>query len=294
MTPFYRRRQAAEGMPDFRKCEWICLAYFVYTAAVAAVRPVSAGVRLEVWAADAAVLAALVWLASPRAARRPLWTVVRDWFPLALILLAYRQMGWMALPHGSQDFEHAWIGLDRLLLHEWGLKRAMESLGPLLPNVLELSYLLVYIMPVAATAVFYAFGGCERLDDAYQIILSATMAAYALYPYFPSEPPRAVFPLDDLPVMSALRAFNLTILGAYGIHMSVFPSGHAAAAFSCAFAVRRLLPERPVAGRVFLLMAVLIAVATVYGRYHFAIDTIAGLAMALAASWVHRAAFQRA
>lgn len=281
-------------MPVFRKSEWICAAYFAYTAVVAALRPISAGVRMEVWAADAAVLAALWLLASRRATRSPALAVVRDWLPLALILLAYRQMGWMALPHENRNFEHYWIVLDRLLLHDWGLKRAIESLGPLLPNVLELSYLLVYVMPVAATAVFYAEGARERLDRAYQIVLSATLTTYALYPYFPSEPPRAVFALDDLPVMSALRAFNLKIVGAYGIHMSVFPSGHAAAAFSCAFAVRRLLPEHRLAGRVFLWLAILIAIATVYGRYHFAIDTLAGLGMALLAAWAHRAAFPRA
>jgi membrane-associated phospholipid phosphatase len=270
-------------MPAFRTSERICIAYFAYTAIVAAARPVASAVRWEVWAADAAVLAALWLLASSRAARHAGLAVARDWLPLALILLAYRQMGWMALPHENRDFENFWIGLDRLLLHTLGMKRAIESLGPLLPNLLEMSYLLVYVMPVAATAVFYAARAQDRLDRAYTIVLSATLATYALYPFFPSEPPRAVFPLEDLPVMSALRAFNLKILGAYGIHMSVFPSGHAAAAFSCAFALRRLLPEHRAAGRGFLLMAVLIAVATVYGRYHFAIDTIAGLGMALAA-----------
>lgn len=281
-------------MPHFRRSEWICAAYFAYTAVAAAVRPISAAARMEVWAADAAVFLALWLLAWRRAASLPALAVVRDWLPLALILLAYRQMGWMALPHGNRNFEQYWIGLDRLVLERWGLKRAIEALGPLLPNVLELSYLLVYVMPVAATAVFYAARARERLDRAYCVVLSATLTTYALYPFFPSEPPRIVFPADALPAMSALRAFNLKILGAYGIHMSVFPSGHAAAAFSSAFAVRRLLPEHRPAGRVFLWLAILIAVATVYGRYHFAIDTLAGLGMALAAAWAGRAALRRA
>ncbi|MGC8760008.1 MAG: phosphatase PAP2 family protein [Bryobacteraceae bacterium] len=275
-------------MAHFRPSERICLAYFLYTAAVAAVRPVSLHVRLEVWLADAAVWGALWALSRPRVAGHRVWAVVRDWFPLALILVAYRQMGWMALPHENRNFENLWIGFDRFLFYEACLKKSLEFFGPILPNLLELSYLLVYVMPVAAVAVVYAAGARERLDVAYQIILGATLASYALYPYFPSEPPRAVFPADDLPVMSTLRALNLKILGAYGIHMSVFPSGHAAAAFSCAFAVRRLLPERRLAGGLFLLMAVLIAVATVYGRYHFAIDTLAGLAMACAAAGAQR------
>jgi membrane-associated phospholipid phosphatase len=280
-------------MPQFRKSEWICLAYFAYTSIVAAVRPLPLAVRIEVWFVGAAVLASLWLLALPAVSRRPAAAVLRDWLPLALILLAYRQMGWMALPHENRNFENCWITLDRLLLHQWGLKRAIEFPGPLLPNLLELSYLLVYVMPVATTATFYALNERAKLDAAYRIILSATLATYALYPFFPSEPPRAVFPDADLPLMSALRAFNLRILGAYGIHMSVFPSGHSAAAFSCAFAVLRLLPSYRLAGCAFLVLATLIAVATVYGRYHFAIDTIAGLFMALAALFLHRAVLRR-
>lgn len=281
-------------MPQFRKSEWICLAYFAYTPLVAVLRPLPLAVRIEVWLAGAAVLASLWLLALPAVSRCPAAAVLRDWLPLALILLAYRQMGWMALPHENRNFENYWITLDRLLLHQWGLKRAIEAPGPLLPNLLELSYLLVYVMPVATAAVFHALGQRAKLDAAYRIILSATLATYALYPFFPSEPPRAVFPDADLPLMSALRAFNLRILGAYGIHMSVFPSGHAAAAFSCAFAVFRLLPSHRLAGCAFLVLATLIAVATVYGRYHFAIDTLAGLFMALAALFLHRAVLRRA
>ncbi|MGQ9917292.1 MAG: phosphatase PAP2 family protein [Bryobacteraceae bacterium] len=275
-------------MPIWRKSEWICLAYFTYTAVVAAVRPLAESVRIGVWLADAGVFAALWLLALPAAAGRPAGAGARGWVPRGRRLRAVRPLGWMALPHEDQSFENFWIALDRLLLHQWGLKRAIEFSGSLLPNLLELSYLLVYLMPVATTAVFHALGARERLDHAYRIVLTATLATYAVYPFFPSEPPRTVFPHDDLPVMSALRTFNLRILGAYGIHMSVFPSGHAAAAFSCAFAVHRLLPAHRLAGRAFLTLAVLIAVATVYGRYHFAIDTLAGLGMALAALALHR------
>jgi membrane-associated phospholipid phosphatase len=68
----------------------------------------------------------------------------------------------------------------------------------------------------------------------------------------------------------------------------VFPSGHAAAAFGSAFAVMLLLPEKPRPGRGLLILAALIAVATVYGRYHYAVDTLAGLllaVMAVAVGW---------
>jgi len=211
---------------------------------------------------------------------------VRDWYPLPLILLAFREMGWMALPHTSTVFEDHWVVWDRRLLYDWGLKATIESLAPVMPNLLELAYLLVYIMPVLTVAVFYIYGARERLDDAMSILLFGTLTAYALYPFFPSEPPRSVYPLADLPMMSALRRLNLFFVGNYGIHTSVFPSGHSAAAFSAAFAVMKLLPEPRWLGWAFLALSILIGVATVYGRYHFAVDAVAGLALACLAIWL--------
>lgn len=256
-------------------------AYFLYVCGVAAARPIAGDVRALIWAANGAVV---LWFCLFAWAHKGRGFVmldhVRDWYPLPLILLAFREMGWMALPHANRNFENYWVRWDRALLHEWGLKAAIESLGSLGPNVLEFSYLFVYAVPVLTTVVFYWRGARERLDDGYSILLFGTLTTYALYPYFPSEPPRAVFPLDDLPLNGVIRALNLRILGQYGIHMSVFPSGHSAAAFSAAFAVMKLIPESKWTGRAFLALAVSIAVATVYGRYHYAVDAVAGLGMA--------------
>jgi membrane-associated phospholipid phosphatase len=274
----------------FRRSELFFSAYFVYVAIVALILPIAPDIRTLIVTCNAAVI---LWFCLFAWAHkdRGFTTLdhVRDWYPLPLILLAYRQMGWMALPHPNRNFENYWIHFDRLLLHQWGLKAAIESAGPLLPNLLELSYLLVYVMPVLTVAVFYLAGARSRLDDAFSILLFGTLTTYALYPYFPSEPPRTIFPAADLPLLSTLRQLNLRILGEYGIHASVFPSGHSAAAFSSAFAVIKLIPHRPWAGRAFLILATLIAIATVYGRYHFAIDALAGIALALLSLLISRA-----
>lgn len=274
----------------FRRSELLLAAYFLYVCVVAAFRPIGAEVRTLIFTTNAAVILWFCLFAWAHVGRGfILLDHVRDWYPLPLILLAFRQMGWMALPHPNRDFENYWIQWDRALLHHWGLRSAIESLGPLLPNLLELSYLLVYAVPVLTLAAFYSCRARHRLDDGYSILLFGTLTAYALYPYFPSEPPRTVFPAADLPVASLLRTLNLRIVGQYGIHTSVFPSGHSAAAFSAAFAVIRLLPERRWLGHAFLALATSIAVATVYGRYHFAIDAVAGLVMAALSLLLSRA-----
>jgi len=64
-------------------------------------------------------------------------------------------------------------------------------------------------------------------------------------------------------------------------------------AFSVAFGIMRLLGEHKWAGRSLLLLAVLIALATIYGRYHYAVDAVAGLATALVALFAARAVERR-
>lgn len=266
---------------QFRRSELFFSAYFLYLIVVVLFRPVAADVRTLVITANIAVIGWFCLFAWAHAGKG--FTIldhVRDWYPAPLILLAFREMGWIALPHSSTAFEDYWVGLDRTLL-DGGFRAAIESLGPVLPNLLELSYLMVYAVPVVGLVILYKERARGRIDDYMSILLFGTLTAYAMYPWFPSEPPRTVFPYSDLPMMSMLRAFNLHIVGGYGIHTSVFPSGHSAAAFSSAFGLMRVLPERPWWGRGMLILAVLIAFATVYGRYHFAIDTVAGLALAL-------------
>jgi membrane-associated phospholipid phosphatase len=115
------------------------------------------------------------------------------------------------------------------------------------------------------------------------LYLLGTLLAYALFPYFPSDPPRVAFGGSDMPnITSALRELNLRLVGDYGIHSSVFPSAHVSSAFSAAWALLAYLPERRRIGWGMLVYAASVAVATVYGRYHYAADVVAGMAVSLA------------
>jgi undecaprenyl-diphosphatase len=85
-----------------------------------------------------------------------------------------------------------------------------------------------------------------------------------------------------------VRRFNAAMLRSQRIHTSVFPSAHVAGSFAVAFAMVGLLPERKWVGRLLAVLAVLIALATVYGRYHYAVDAAAGFAISVAATAVAR------
>lgn len=268
-----------------RSSEWLLSGYFVYVAAAAHGVGVRAPVPLVITLLNSAVLAGLVLLAwVDRFRRTRLLGMIRDWYPYPLMLLGYREMGWFAAPRDAFPLEESWNVWDHVLLNDWGLKQAIEFLGPVVPSILEISYSLVYAIIPFSMAVLYLSHRRDRVDAFLFIFLAGVFSAYALFPYFPSEPPRTVFPGQDFPSHDTVfRRFNWWILGGYGIHTSVFPSAHVSGSFAAAFAMRTVLPERRWVGRFLLALAILIATATIYGRYHYAVDALAGFAVSLAA-----------
>ncbi len=271
------------AVPSLRLTEWTLVAYFGYVTVMAHVLPVRPPIPAVILWLNLAIIGGFFLVAySDSLRKRRLLSVLRDWYPAALLLLAYREMGWLAPPAHSHSLERTWVLWDKFFLNELGAKALIESAGPLLPGLLEISYTLVYAMPFIALAALYAHGRRDRVDRLMFPLAASVLSAYALFPYFPSEPPRTVFPGEDFPsYMTVFRKFNWDMLGSYGIHTSVFPSAHVSGAFSVALTLGRLLPESKWLGRLLLALAVLIAIATVYGRYHYLADAVAGLAIAL-------------
>lgn len=261
------------------------MGYFSYVAVLAQVLPVRHPIPLLAVGVNMAVVGGLLLLAWAESLRgSPFFSVLRDWYPAPLMLLAYREMGWLAPAHHRHELEQAWVIWDRKLLNDWGLRAAIELFSPVLPALLELAYLLVYSTPLFSVFMLYVYRKRQRVDDFLTLFLLAILVPYSLFPYFPSEPPRKVFPGELFPSRETFfRRLNWELLEGQGIHTSVFPSAHVAGGFAAAFGMMRLLPEHPWVGRFLLVLAIMIAVAVVYGRYHYVVDALAGLASALAA-----------
>lgn len=269
-----------------RPYEWLIVGYFAYVAAIAPLFISHGELRWLGAAVAAIVFAILIGLTR-------YYSIIRDWAPIAFTLAAYREMNWFTPAYRDHHFERSWIVWDRWLLDTAHLRAAIESLGPLLPSVLEICYVLVYaIAPISLTILFLnsPLGlRRSRVNTFWLSYLAGTLAAYALFPYFPSDPPRVVFAGSDLPtIVTIFRRFNLAILGQYGIHSSVFPSAHVSSAFACAWGLLMAMPDRRRFGWMVAVYATLVALATVYGRYHFTADAVAGFSISLLAFWAVR------
>jgi membrane-associated phospholipid phosphatase len=273
-----------------RPSEWLLAGYFVYTSLLALVLPLTSEIVSVTLALNLAILAGYALLAHVASLRRTkFFSVLRDWYPFPLMLLCYREMGWFAQPQHTRSLENAWVVWDRLLLKEFYLRAVIESLGPLFPAILEICYSLVYVTGLFALAMLYRYGKRKRADELLFTFILGVLLSYAQFPYWPSEPPWTVFPGDEFPSYQTIfRQFNAALLGGYGIHTSVFPSAHVSGAFSAAFGTMQTLPERPWVGRALLIMAFLIATATVYGRYHYLADAAAGFAVACIAAGISK------
>jgi membrane-associated phospholipid phosphatase len=280
----FQNRLSAGMHPSARWSERVVLLFLLYPVVLAYCLPAALSVRHHLLLLNPAII--LAWSALIRFhSSRPVLalSVLRDWLPIALVPLAFREMGWFALPHHRPALELRWVVWDRAIL-EGGAKAAIECLGPLLPSVLEISYASVYALAPASLAALYLYRRRDCADRFLFVFCLGVLLCYAQFPFWPSEPPRAIFFGQDFPAYdSVIRRFNWWTLGHYGIHTSVFPSAHVAGAFASALGMRLALPSRPWVSRLLLGTAVLIAAATVYGRYHYLADAVAGFAVSLIA-----------
>jgi membrane-associated phospholipid phosphatase len=258
-------------MTSLRPAERILLAYFAYSV-VGSVLLGAAAWRVTLAGAAAAVAVWIIAAIPPRSA-------VRDWLPLALVPVAYWQMDFIRRPGSAAAFAQRWLPVDAWLFRH----THPQSWGGTASAALETAYVLTYAIPLAAVAILYVVGRRDRVDSFHQVFFSGTLLAYALLPFFPSASPRFVDPAGWQPPMNVMRHFNIWLLDHADIQSSVFPSGHVAAAFSATFGLFTALPERKRIAGAMLVLALLIAAATVYGRYHYAVDVVASLAISVIA-----------
>ncbi len=270
-------------MGDLRTAEAVSIVYFLFLALVAWVRPIRFGSRLLVSGIAVAVSLGLAGLAASWTAAGEAGTVVRDWMPLGLLPLAYwTPRALVATPH---------TGLERWLLRtdtrvlRSGPGLAVQRAPRWVRHVLELSYLMVYPLVPLSLAVLLTAGAGAAVDRFWAGVLLSEFVCYGLLPFFPTRPPRAVEAADRDPHRSLPRTLNAWVLANASNQWNTFPSGHVAGAVACGLA---LVPHVPLAGVVVLSLAMLIAVASVAGRYHYAADAIAGVVVALLAFLVAR------
>ena len=249
--------------------------YLAYLVIVAWALPLGIRPRIVVTLVAVADGLAIHWLARQHG---DLWTVIADWQPPLQILLGYWLSG-LFFRRPMPRVEHWLAAGDRWIFDRWGLGPLIEHAPRVGLELLELAYLSVYLLP--PLGFFVARRTDPSLDAAqyWGIVVAAELASYAALPWIQTRPPRALN--DHLLIEGrhlAIRRLNTAVLRRGSIQVNTIPSGHAAGALATALAVAQV---SPVAGGVFGVIAAGIVLGSIAGRYHYAADSVAGLAIAL-------------
>jgi membrane-associated phospholipid phosphatase len=250
---------------------WVALGYVSYLAVVSLTRTRFARARLPLF-----IAAAVAWGAFAVFGRTPLSPALGVVVPALLLLVGYWLSG-LLFTRPDADIERWLHRVDVVYLTR---VLAWYRQAPLIVSeYVELSYLLVYVaLPAAATTLVLG-GHSDHVERFWTVVLLAEFACYGMLPWIQTRPPRVIEPEINAAPRALLRRLNQGIVTRASIQANTVPSGHAAGAFATALAVGSVMP---LAGVVFMILAISIAIATVLGRYHYVVDTVLGLMMAIA------------
>ncbi len=219
-------------------------------------------------------------LLAPWLRRRASWgRFLGDFYPLLLVVALYSEVGFLnravGLSHDAtvQAWEQALFGgqPSRDWIRAWP--------HPWLSWSLHVAYLSYYSILMASPLGLWLLGDRCGARDAVCVTMVTFYACYGIFLLFPVAGPRYLFPLADNPATNIpIARFTQRLLNDRAAWGTAFPSSHVAA--SLVASVAALRSHRPM-GVILLLFSVLLTVSTVYGQFHYAIDAIGGVFMAL-------------
>lgn len=257
--------------------EWIALGYFTYLLAVAVAGARFAKARIPALAGAAFCLVVAALSSSPwLRVNAPIFAIV----PLAVLLSGYRLSG-LFFVSPMHTIERRLLAIDERLLRRTGVLAAYAASPRVAHEAVELAYLLVYPVIPAGVATLAIGGHADAIPRYWAIVLLAEFVSYGTMPWLQTRPPRALeVPDEPMQAPPVIRRLNATVLDRGSIQANTIPSGHAAGAVATALAVADAMPT---AGAVFLIGAACIVAATVLGRYHYLVDSILGIVVAVGA-----------
>jgi membrane-associated phospholipid phosphatase len=212
--------------------------------------------------------------------RNGLLDFVRTFYPMLWISFAWLEMNNLAtmiFPYWGNAFV---VGLDLRIFGVHPTVWVQSFFRPWLTELMNFFYCSYYFfIPLAAFPLYFEGRRREAFDILFLLSLSIAVCFFLFF-FIPAEGAWVV--LKDLHTVQPEGGFFLhwvQFLQARGtVRGGAFPSSHVAAAFVVALGALRY---RRKTGMVMLPLAAGVALATVYCRYHHAVDALAGIVFGL-------------
>lgn len=281
-------------MSGYRFIDWATQAYNAFVAVVIV------GVhndRFAPWPwllaghAAVAVLVHVLARSDRQPARPAALRLLREFLPILLYTAFYNETGPINRLIGAAPWDARLTRIEHSLFGFQPSVRFMEA-APWLPfsELMHAAYFSYYLM-IAGLGVWFLFRQAEAFRHFVAVVSFVFYACYAAYLFIPAVGPRAFFenseaqqvflllyghaPSETPPSLTRgpffqVIAFFYRYLETWG---AAFPSSHVAVALTTAWFTWRYLPKLR---WLHATAAVLLCASTVYGRFHYAIDVLAG------------------
>lgn len=200
-------------------------------------------------------------------------------FPVICVLLIFDSLEWVVHYINPEDIDPLLIRLDYLIFGNHPTIMLERIMHPLLTDMLQIAYSTYYFIPVSFGIVLISKRKKEEFDRALFLILFCFYLSYLGYILFPALGPR--FTIDHLQTQE-LHGFliaepiQIFLNRLEGIKRDAFPSGHTAVACAVLYCAYRFEKRF---FRICLPVVAAMIFSTVYCRYHYVVDVIAGLVL---------------
>jgi membrane-associated phospholipid phosphatase len=210
------------------------------------------------------------------------WRSLRQFYPLVLMPLLYWEVPLLSRAlYGATYFDATIIGWEQALFdtlpsQTWATKAPYLWLSELL-HAAYLSYYFIVSLP---PLILFLRWRDEEMSLYVFIFLLVSLLHCVIFIAFPVQGPRYLFPPPTAGRIEHGPLYWLThwILQSGSSQGTAFPSAHVSVSCALAVAARRVLPRWWL---LLLALSVLVAVATVYGGFHYLVDALVGAAVGL-------------
>ena len=209
-------------------------------------------------------------------------TLTRDIiFPVISVLIIFDSLGPVVHNINPHDIDYLLIRLDYVIFGCYPTILMERIMNSVLTDVLQVAYSTYYFLPIIVGVVLKIKKKNEEFEKTLFLILLCFYLSYVGYILFPALGPR--YAMDHLhektlggflvskPIQEILDLLE-------GVKRDAFPSGHTGIALTVLF-----LAYRYVRGLFWIMLpaVTLLIFATVYLRYHYAVDVIGGVLLAV-------------
>jgi membrane-associated phospholipid phosphatase len=214
--------------------------------------------------------------------RSRIHSLIRLLYPAVLFPLFYSMMGSFNFVFHDEFLDWQLTAVEKMI---FGINPTIyidqHLLNIWLNEVISLGYFSYYFMVFGLLIILYVCKHDDRIIRVLSAMCLVFVISYLLFMLYPIEGPRWYFADQFLHTIDGpvfCQAVKMVISGG-AFHGGCMPSSHVAVAMIVLFACFRYYPR--VALYILLPLNVLLALGTLWGRYHYVTDVLVGAAIAV-------------